>query len=301
MLINDRVRNLLEIFNLQVTGVAAVPESNSSEVYLLTVQNHEKVILKIPRQQGKLERERDVLQLLENQLSVPKILAMYPGDEKVPGALLLSFLDGQPATLGTGEGEVTEKFAFQLGVLLATIHQNSLRKYFTLDRQGEQDADQVWIDYKKRVMEESIFFCKGQLPSQLLDRCQERLATYFRDFPAIDGPCLVHNDFRLGNILTRGSEVVGIIDFEIAGGGSADADFALIKGDLWDPYPGTKESMLAGYRTVRKVPDLEYALPFYLLHTAFSRVAWCVKKGRTGESYFRDFVEQIEELVEEWG
>jgi aminoglycoside phosphotransferase (APT) family kinase protein len=108
---------------------------------------------------------------------------------------------------------------------------------------------------------------------------------------------LVHTDYRLGNILVRNSKIVGIIDFEVAHGGSADSDFSLISTEVWSRYKGTKESFLEGYETVRKLPDIEKALPFYEFYTAFTRVGWCVRRNKTDEPVYHEYSNQIDKII----
>lgn len=54
-------------------------------------------------------------------------------------------------------------------------------------------------------------------------------------------PKLLHSDYRMGNILVNGSEVVGIIDFEVANGGVADEDFSILENEVFNVYAGTRE------------------------------------------------------------
>ncbi|WP_325168686.1 phosphotransferase family protein [Paenibacillus sp. S28] len=62
--------------------------------------------------------------------------------------------------------------------------------------------------------------CKEILDSKLYERCIIHFDGVFSALPDLDGPCIVHMDFRPGNILVNGNEVAGIIDFVSARGGS---------------------------------------------------------------------------------
>lgn len=292
MHIEDQVREIIEIFELDVKDISNVPESNSSKVYLLTLSNDEKVILKIPYNIKKLKRELRALQLLENKTWVPDLLNIYHGDARLPGALLLSYIVGTPLS-----GQVTESIAHQMGILLASIHSIPSKKFLIIDETGEQDTDDVWINYKKNAIEKSVPFCEQVIKKAKLEKCLNFFDYYFNNFPSIDGPCLVHNDFRMGNVLINDSKVVGVIDFEVAGGGCANSDFSLVKTEVWDVCPGTKASFLAGYSTIRKVPNLEETLPFYVFHAAFTRIAFCIKRGLTNEKFYFDYHQQIDDIL----
>lgn len=91
--------------------------------------------------------------------------------------------------------------------------------------------------------------------------------------------------------------IVGIIDFEVAHGGSADSDFSLISNEVWNHFKGTKESFLQGYKTIRKLPDIEKALPFYELYAAFTRVGWCVRRNKTDEPFYLEYNNQIDKML----
>lgn len=64
------------------------------------------------------------------------------------------------------------------------------------------------------------------------------------EYEEVDAPCLVHMDFRPGNILVdNGLNIVGLIDFESAHGGSSEIDLTKVKQYVWDVYPNTKNEM----------------------------------------------------------
>ncbi|MCL2198219.1 MAG: hypothetical protein FWB80_04770 [Defluviitaleaceae bacterium] len=91
------------------------------------------------------------------------------------------------------------------------------------------------------------------------------------------------------NILVRDSAIVGLIDFSSAHSGSADLDFTSL--------PAAKQSFLDGYKTVRDLPDIDRSLEFYDFFTAFTRIGWCVKRGKTDEDFFREFLVQLDYIT----
>jgi predicted Ser/Thr protein kinase len=72
---------------LKVKRLDAVTESNSSEVYILTLENNKKVVLKIPFNSQKFKREKKALELLKGKVLVPEVINYYNGDAEIPGAL----------------------------------------------------------------------------------------------------------------------------------------------------------------------------------------------------------------------
>jgi len=291
---NDRIKKIQDIFKLDVKRESTFPDSNSSDVYLLTLTNDQKVILKVPYNSEKCKREIRALKLLAGKLPVPQILNSYIGDDDIPSAMLLSYIDGKSMA-----GVVSADLAFQMGELLARLHSNTLKKYGSIETEGVTDEDRVYINNISKVVNDNAFYCEKVMEAKKFDKCMEIFNYYFSNFPALDGPCLVHTDFRMGNILVNDSKIVGLIDFEVAHGGSADSDFTLISNEVWNCYDGTKESFLEGYKTIRKPPDIEKALPFYEFYTAFTRIGWCIKRNKTHEKFYLDFNNQIDMIIEE--
>lgn len=121
--------------------------------------------------------------------------------------------------------------------------------------------------------------CEEILDSELFDKCILHFEQVFKELPPPDGPCLVHLDFRPGNILVNDDSVTGIIDFESSRGGSSEIDFTKVYRDIWKKQPLTRTAYVSGYQSIRPIIDLDKILPFYSFFDAFSSVAWCKKRG----------------------
>lgn len=291
----DIIKKYFDAFRLNVSKRDNVTESNSSEVYLLTLKSGEKVVLKIPFSSQKLENEKKTLELLNGKVCVPKVIDFYEGDNTMPSALLISYIDGASLT-----GNITEELSYQIGVMLAEIHSIPLRKYGKIEAEGERDEPNVYFNNLRETYNKNFVFCEKVMDSEKLSICNEIFKYYFSKLPTPDEPCLLHSDYRMGNILVKNSKVVGIIDFEVANGGVAEADFSLLKREVFDIYRGTKESFLNGYKTIRKLPDLHNTLPFYEFLTAFSRIGWCIKREKTNEHFYFEFNNQIDGIIEKY-
>lgn len=93
------LQKIISKFRLQPEQIELVQhESHSSHVYKLTLKSQESLILKIPFSREKLFRESKMLQRLSGLLPVPTIIDQWNRDEDTAGALLLSFIDGNPST-----------------------------------------------------------------------------------------------------------------------------------------------------------------------------------------------------------
>ena len=289
----DKIKKYYDIFELNVKRLDTVTESNSSDVYILTLVGGKKVVLKIPFNSLKLEREKKALELLHGKVSVPEVIKYYNGDNLIPGALLLSYMNGIPLTRN-----VTEELAYQMGVMLAKIHDVQLKKYGEIETEGERDNPSIYLDNLKKMYNRNQEFCERAMDSRKLSICDEIFHYYFSKFPIPGNPCLLHSDYRMGNILVKGSEVVGVIDFEVANAGAAGEDFSILESEVFNVYAGTREKFSEGYKSIRKLPDLDNTLPFYKFLTAFTRIGWCVKRSKTNESFYFEFINQIDRIIE---
>lgn len=286
----DNLREYIYKLGINVSEVFNVPESFSSEVYSLLLKNGEKVILKIPYNKSKLLREYKMLELLKDKLPVPKVLDYFEGNENLKGALLLSYIDGNPIT-----GEINKKLAYDMGELLARLHKVPM-KYYQLT---EDNTNDWWTSIKIRF-EEWSKECENGMPSDMLNKCISIFEKMYKELPSPDGPCVIHFDYRPGNILTRDNKIKGLIDFESSRGGSSDIDFTKSKLYVWDKYIGTKEEFLNGYKSIRALPDIEKTLPFYLFYNSFGGVAWCVRRNELNGQFMKENIGQIKEIIKNY-
>ncbi len=289
----DRIKKVIDIMKLDVKHIDTVPESYSSEVGKLTLTNNEKVILKIPYNKTKLLKEYKMLQLLEKELPVAQILDFWEGNDIIPGALMLSYIKGKPPT-----DIVDKNIAFQMGGLLAKLHNIKIDKNKLLDM-GENiyNEREEWWQTIKRWFEDCVDDCREVLDLDLLNRCISLFYYYYENLPEPDYPSIVHMDYRPGNILVHDSKINGVLDFESSRIGSADIDFSKMKIYVWDLYDNTKEEFLNGYKEIRKLPDLDKTLPFYLLFNAFSGVSWCIKRGKTTDDFYMENMLSLKDIV----
>jgi Ser/Thr protein kinase RdoA (MazF antagonist) len=283
--------NTTDILNINPSEIHPVPDSYSSEVYRLTLEDGEDVVLKIPFNKIKVSREYRMLTRLKGKLPVPEVLGYWEGDGEITGALLLSFIDGLPLS-----GEISDDMAYKMGKLLGRLH--SLRAEGYGDGIGESAEPEWWQGIKDRFTE-WVEDCRKIMPESELRQCINLFESIFTNLPPPDGPCVVHFDYRPGNILVRGSEIAGLIDFESARGGSADIDFVKIKIYVWDLFPSSKEMFIRGYGDVRKVPDLEITLPFYEFYNAFGGVAWCVRREQTHTPFLEENMVRLQRMLKD--
>lgn len=288
------VQTIIERFNLNVLSIDHVPESFSSQVYKLNLTNGETVYAKIPYNRDKLYREYRMLDKLREVVPVPQVLDFWSGDDSISGALLLSEIKGIPCT-----GTIDRELAYQMGVFHAKLHEVTMPGYGVEVQDGYQLYDQNnWRNYIKDSFENFKEPCKEILERELFEKYIHHFESTFSSLPLPDGPCVVHMDFRPGNILVHNNAVVGIIDFESARGGSSEIDFTKIKRYVWDANPQSEIPYKEGYTTILPMLDLETILPFYNFYDAFSAVVWCKNRGIVkNRAFLKESISILEKSV----
>lgn len=172
---------------------------------------------------------------------------------------------------------LTIELAYEIGVLLAKIHLNRTEAFgdLTKEKSMVQDPRRYFAD----KFEESFSECLGHLPDSIMWKCSD----YFKGnrdlLLSVDGPCIIHRDFRPGNILINNGKVSGVIDWASGRAGFAEDDLCPLEIGEWGNDQAIKKSFLDGYAAVRKVPDYSAFMPLLLLNRAIAAVGFTVKIG----------------------
>lgn len=289
------ILNVIEKLKLNVLTIEDVPESHSSEVYKLTLACGENVYVKIPFNKEKLFREYQILEMLKGIIPVPEVLDIWYGNESITGALLLSAIQGTHCT-----ENMDEKLSYQIGEYHAILHEVKAPGYGNYTADGFTLLDQNnWRLHIKSNFEKWKETCKEILDPELYERCSNQFDGFYSVLPDSDGPCIVHMDFRPGNIMVDGNKVAGIIDFESARSGSSEIDFTKINRYIWEVNPKTKSPYIDGYQSIRPMLNMDIILPFYNFYDAFSAVVWCKKRGiEKNHSFLQENINILQKAVE---
>lgn len=286
----NNIQKFIKKFKLNVIHIDGVPESYSSEVYRLTLSNQQQVYLKIPFNKVKLYREFAMLQRLAGKLPVPRVHHYWEGDDEVTGALLLESIPGLPIT-----GVIPDKLAYEIGSLQAQMHSVNMPGYGYDTPDGFHGLpDNNWRSYIRWNFENCKPICLDILEPGLYERCVAYFNKAYSTLPEPDSPCVVHLDFRPGNLLVQDHKITGIIDFESSRGGSSEIDFTKVNRYIWERNPATREIFEEGYNSIKTLIDLKRTLPFYSLYDSFCGVAWCAKRGVDKHKAFLN--ENLDEL-----
>lgn len=196
-------------------------------VYKVTTPEGSCFILKISEDPNHYRRELYFLKHFKDLLPIPQVIDVADPQEFIHGAILMEFL---PGTL-LKKSEITESLSYEIGSLLARIHREKAPGFGDLIRPETVDiSPHKHFTYK---FEEGLSECMSHFPLPFLKKCRAYYDAHQHLLDEVDGPCLVHRDFRLGNLLVDKGKVKGVIDWASARGGFAEEDFAVLNLEKW--------------------------------------------------------------------
>lgn len=246
-------------------------------VYKVTQPNGVQLILKICSRPKDFLREVYFLQHFAGKLPVPRIIHLVHPQLDATAAILMECLPG------TLLGSFTDELAYQTGSLLARIHLNRVAGFGDLTQPETLSLDPS-VNSK---FEEGLRECVSHLPSSLIEKCRLYYDTHRNLLTSVDGPCIIHRDFRAGNVIVNNGEIKGIIDWSSGRASFAEEDFVPLEHGEWPSNSPSKKSFLAGYASIRLVPDYTAIMPLLRLNRAIAIIGFTVKRGTLQSSNTR--------------
>ena len=244
-----------------------------AQVYKVIMPTSTQLILKICTHSTHYLREVYFLYYFADTLPVPRIIQVVEPGVDVSGAILMECL---PGTLIKAVN-FTDRVAYEIGSLLARIHVNRVAGYGELIQPDDLNFDPH--RYFTMKFEEGIAECSNQLPEILIEQCRLYYYAHLYLLDSVDGPCIVHRDFRAGNVIINNGTVNGIIDWSSGRASFAQEDFCPLEHNEW-PYNATgKQSFLAGYAAIRPVPEYNAMMQLLRLSKAIATIGFTIKRG----------------------
>ncbi len=266
----DLYRQKLNLTNAVFTHIDH-EEGMVATVFKISQPESPHMILKVCPRKGDFLRESYFLSRFAGKIPVPKILRLIEPEAELDGAVLMECVSGDLLKKET----ITKALALEIGALLASIHLEQAEGYGDLTNSLHLSKDPR-IPFKMKF-EEGLEECKGHLPESLLKTCRRHFDKDIDLLLFADGPCVIHRDFRPGNIIACAGKVEGIIDWSSSRGGFAEDDFCPLEFGEWPA--NCKDSFIEGYASIRKVPDYKPMMPLLRLSRAVAAVGFTVKRG----------------------
>jgi Ser/Thr protein kinase RdoA (MazF antagonist) len=240
-------------------------------VFKISQQGKTDLILKVCSRKEDFLRESYFLNHFAGKIPVPKIIQLIESEKGLDAAVLMECVQGD---LLQSEA-ITKDLAQEVGSLLARIHLEHAEGYGDLT-DSTRLSDDPRISFTMKF-EEGLEECKGHLPESLLEICRKHFDKDINLLASADGPCVIHRDFRPGNLIAFDGKMQGIIDWSSARGGFAEDDFCFLEFGEWPT--SCKISFIEGYASIRKVPDYKQIMPLLRLNRAVAAVGFTVKRG----------------------
>ncbi len=230
-------------------------------VYHVKTADGKESILKICFRPCEYYREVFFLTRFASKLPVPRIIRTIPPEKGIDGAVLMECLPGNLLTIPGLTSDLTEK-AQGYGDL---VEPNNL---------SSDPRHDLTLKF-----EEGLGECAAHFSKEMIEKCRRFFMQHRDLFLIVDGPCIIHRDYRPGNIFAKEGKLTGIIDWASARGGFAKEDFCPLELGDWSEDPQFKKAFLTGYATVRPIPDYERIMPLLLLSRAIAVIGFTVKRG----------------------
>jgi Ser/Thr protein kinase RdoA (MazF antagonist) len=242
-------------------------------VYKITQPNAPPLILKICERPQDYFRELYFLKHFSGVLPIARVINVIEPGSVIHGAILMECFPGSLLQAS----DLTEELAYKIGVTLAQIHLNRTSAYGDLTEPHNLNADpRVYFTLK---FDEGLLECQSNLPKELLQRCRQYYDAHVDLLLAVDGPCIIHRDFRPGNIMVNDLKLQGVIDWASGRTGFAEDDFCPWELGEWGTNPAYKNAFLIGYVSIRPVPNYASIMPFLRLNRAIATIGFTVKQG----------------------
>jgi Ser/Thr protein kinase RdoA (MazF antagonist) len=249
--------------------------SLSSSIFRLNLKDNSNLILKISFDKKRWEREIYFLDKLDKYILVPKIIDVVEPTPDLNGAVLMQCLSGDIVS----PESLSDNLSFKMGELLAKVHLIPCDFYGDFAEKEFLDPSiDNGIAILKGYFDESFEECKNHLDSSLLDKIQKYFNNEIKVIGRLDGPCITHRDFKPGNIIVEKEQIQGLIDWEIAKNHFAEEDFSQMECLVWDAHPKTKQAFLDGYKSIRKLPDLELIMPVLRISKSLGAIGFTIKR-----------------------
>ena len=208
---------------------------------------------------------------LAERLPVPHIVQIVEPTTSMDGAILMECLPGWPLKIA----DLTDALACEAGSLLARIHLNRTTGYGDLS-----DADHLSPDarvYFTLKFEEGFRECSHHLSAELMKQCRRYFDEHLHLLSSVDGPCMIHRDFRPGNLIVDHGKIQGIIDWASGRASFAQEDFCSMEHGEWTTNLTSRKSFLEGYARIRSIPDYSVMMPLLRLSRALNIIGFTVK------------------------
>jgi aminoglycoside phosphotransferase (APT) family kinase protein len=201
---------------LRVASVDPIPEGHSGFTYFVTIEDDDgssRYVLRLPPPGARIAGPADVIRQGRIMAALHKAGLPTPA---IPVLTADPVVDGRPFVLMQAvDGERIEKAGKEQRPLdISTSAVEVLKKLQALPIDQTGIGGEEPVSLQAEMMRWAWLMQRA--PEELTMRAGELGGLLARSVPMERAPALVHGDYHYGNMLFRGSEVVAVLDWEIA-------------------------------------------------------------------------------------
>lgn len=228
----------------------------------------------------------------EEGVPTPKVLEIHlASHEKDMDFMLTTVSSGITMDVFLQKNASNENtLLFDAGVNMAKIHQVKVKRFGAFDNDIAKKSGilaglhPTYRDFILTGLDENLErLVRFRIVSQPRAKAMKNVFGV-RNFEPIDGPRLIHNDFADWNLLTDGSVLTGVLDWDECHGGDPIADLA-----CWSTFYNIErmEQFLKGYTSIATLPkDYDDRFHYYRLRYTISKMALRAKRYQVDQSAF---------------
>jgi len=273
---NKYIKNYISKLNTAKIEKIDHEEALSSTIYKIILDDNSIVILKAFFSKERWKRESYFLNKLKNAIKIPKIIDLLQPTEKFSGAILMEYIPGELLS----SLKLTDNLAFQMGVTLAKLHKIPCKYYGDIaNKQQTNPFDLIIENYKESIRE-----CEQILEKEFLEKISSFFFSEIKKVKGLDGPCVVHRDYKPGNIIIENNEIKAVIDFENTKHSFAEEDFAQMQYLVWEKNDKSKIPFLEGYKTIRPLPDLNSIMYILRVWKSLATIGFTIARNTYNSS-----------------
>lgn len=269
---NNDVLKLCEKYGLNITNIQKADNSYNSNVYIIC-DNNTKYVLKITKNKKKRLNEKKYYNYLYSYLPTSKVL--YSGVYKGKQYNIISYLEGKNV-YDEKCNNLTKDEIFNIGKLLGKIHNCKI-----IDEESDS-----WIFYLKECLNKAFLELNELFGKENNNYINNFLNKYIENKILNNYKnCLLHMDFRVGNIIIDENMNAGIIDLESMKNGEYVFDFVKINRIF---NRKNFDTFLKGYKSEREIGnDFLDKLKFYSFFDSYTSLYWCYANKQIKSDFYK--------------
>lgn len=269
----SQIQNILERSKIKAKEITNATNSFNSNVYIIKSENNKKYVLKFCNNQTKMLNESKYMNYLKTYIPVSKVISTGKQNDKY--YIIQSFLDGNNIYDEEANNLSTNQIQ-NIGILLAKLH--SCKPLET--------TNNSWITYLNNTLDKT----EKTIEKVLGKENNNKISTYLKNYIKKDisnnyKNSILHMDFRIGNIIFKQNNKVGLIDLESMKNGEYVFDFVKLNKIL------NKENFKTLITEYNKIKPLENnfkeRLEFYTLFDSYTSLWWSITKNKLDTNFYK--------------